>query len=42
MDFSEKTGKVMKLDLGPNQTHIYSGVANDQFKETKPFKFLGL
>jgi penicillin V acylase-like amidase (Ntn superfamily) len=41
-DFSEARGKVMKLDLGPNQTHIYSGMANDQFKETKPFKFLGL
>src|SRR5579872_483841 len=42
LDFSEKTGKVMKLDLGPNQTRIYSGMADDQFKETKPFKFQGL
>lgn len=42
LDFSESAGKVMKLDLGPDQTHIYSGVANDQFKETKPFTFLGL
>lgn len=42
LDFSPATGKVMMLDLGPNQTHIYSGMANDQFKETKPFKFLGL
>lgn len=42
LDFSEGTGKVMKLDLGPDQTHIYSGMANDQFKESKPFKFLGL
>jgi choloylglycine hydrolase len=42
LDFSEKAGKVMKLDLGPNQVHIYSGMANDQFKETAPFKFLGL
>ena len=42
IDFSEATGKVRKLDLGPNQTHIYSGVVNDQFKETQPFKFLGL
>lgn len=39
LDLSEKTGKVMKLDLGPNQTHIYSGMANDQFKDTQPFKF---
>lgn len=42
IDFSEKSGKVMKLDLGPDQTNIYSGMANDRFKETKPFKFLGL
>ncbi|MBN8969548.1 MAG: linear amide C-N hydrolase [Rhizobiales bacterium] len=42
LDFSQKTGKVMKLDLGPNQVHIYSGMTNDQFKETAPFKFLGL
>jgi penicillin V acylase-like amidase (Ntn superfamily) len=42
MDFSQKTGKVMKLDLGPNQTTIYSGMVNDRFKETAPFKFLGL
>lgn len=42
MDLSPETGKVRKLDLGPNQTHIYSGMANDQFKEAKAFKFLGL
>jgi len=42
IDFGERTGKVLKLDLGPNQTHIFSGVANDKFKEAKPFKFLGL
>ncbi len=41
-DLSEKTGKVLMLDLGPDQTHTYSGLANDKFKETKPFKFLGL
>jgi len=42
LDLSQKSGKVMKLDLGPNQTRIYSGMANAQFKEAKPFKFLGL
>jgi len=42
IDFSEETGKVLKLDLGPNQIHIYSGMANDQFKPAVPFKFLGL
>ncbi|MFJ6328526.1 MULTISPECIES: linear amide C-N hydrolase [unclassified Rhizobium] len=42
LDFSEKTGKVMKLDLGPDQSRIYSGMANDQLKEAKPFRFLGI
>ncbi len=42
IDFSAETGKVMKLDLGPNQTNIYSGMVNDRFRESKPFKFLGL
>ncbi|WP_017348633.1 linear amide C-N hydrolase [Pantoea sp. A4] len=41
IDFSAATGKVMKLDLGPNQTHIYSGMANASYKEATPFKFLG-
>ena len=41
-DLAAQTGKVMKLDLGPGQTMIYSGMANGQFKEAKPFKFLGL
>lgn len=38
-DLSAK-GKVMKLDLSNFQT--YSGKANANFKEAKPFKFLGL
>lgn len=42
LDLSRETGKVRKLDLGPNQTHIYSGMANDHFKDSEPFKFLGL
>lgn len=41
IDFSEKTGTVKKLELGPNQENIFSGVVNDQFRESKPFKFLG-
>jgi penicillin V acylase-like amidase (Ntn superfamily) len=41
-DLSAQTGKVMTLDLGPGQTTIYSGSANEQFRETKPFRFLGL
>ncbi len=42
LDFSQETGKVLKLDLGPNQTRTYSGVANDRFVESEPFKFLGI
>jgi penicillin V acylase-like amidase (Ntn superfamily) len=42
VDFSAETGKVMKLDLGKNQSHIYSGNAATDFKEAKPFNFLGL
>ncbi|WP_415328535.1 linear amide C-N hydrolase [Chryseobacterium sp. MMS23-Vi53] len=38
-DLSQK-GKVMKLDLSNFQT--YNGKANSNFKESKPFKFLGL
>lgn len=41
LDFSAETGKVMKLDLGPNQMNIYSGVVNKAFVEAQPFKFLG-
>ena len=42
IDFSAETGKVMKLDLGPNQSHIHSGNAVKDFQISKPFKFLGL
>ncbi|AZG07823.1 linear amide C-N hydrolase [Pigmentiphaga sp. H8] len=42
LDFSRETGKVMKLDLGPNQANIYSGMANGGFKPAAPFKFLGI
>ena len=42
IDFSERTGKVKRLDLGQYQRAIYSGEANAQFKETKPFRFLGV
>jgi len=33
---------VMKLDLGENQDHTYAGDATKDFKESAPFKFLGL
>jgi penicillin V acylase-like amidase (Ntn superfamily) len=42
VDFSAETGKVMKLDLGRDQSHIYSGNAVTDFKEAKPFRFLGI
>ena len=41
IDFSTQSGTVKKLDLGLNQANIFSGMVNDQFKETKPFTFLG-
>lgn len=41
-DLSEKTGKVLKLELGPDQTTIYSGMVNAEFTESKPFQFLGV
>ncbi|WP_240804558.1 linear amide C-N hydrolase [Qingshengfaniella alkalisoli] len=40
-DFAPETGKVMRLELGPQQTMTYSGLANDSFVETEPFDFLG-
>lgn len=42
IDFSAQTGKVKKLDLGPNQTRTYSGNATADFREAAPFKFEGL
>jgi choloylglycine hydrolase len=42
LDFSEGSGRVMKLELGPDQTRIHSGMANDQFAPAEPFRFLGL
>ena len=42
VDFSERTGKVRKLDLGPNQTNVHAGAVNDAFRNSAPFVFLGL
>lgn len=42
IDFSAETGKVMKLDLGPNQTKVYAGESSGSFQDSKPFVFLGL
>lgn len=42
IDFSAETGKVMKLDLGKNQSRTYAGNATKDFVAAKPFHFLGL
>ncbi len=42
VDFSHETGKVMKLDLGPNQRNVFSGNTVKEFKPAEPFHFLGL
>lgn len=42
IDFSAETGKVMKLDLGRDQTNVYAGDALGSFRQTKPFVFVGL
>ena len=41
IDFSPKTGHVKKLELGENQSNIYSGDTAKAFKDAKPFQFLG-
>lgn len=42
IDFSEKTGQVKKLTLGPNQANIYAGEVSHAFQRSEPFHFLGL
>jgi penicillin V acylase-like amidase (Ntn superfamily) len=41
VDFSPLTGKIKKLDLGPDQSRIFSGNVAKDFQEAKPFTFLG-
>jgi len=41
LDFSNAAG-IRKLDLGPDQDHIYSGDATGSLAPAKPFAFLGL
>jgi hypothetical protein len=33
--------KIRKLDLGPQQSHVYTGDATGRFKVAEPFKFQG-
>lgn len=42
IDFSREAGKVMKLELGPDQDHIYSGDTTSAFRVAEAFKFLGV
>ncbi|MBS0499122.1 MAG: choloylglycine hydrolase, partial [Proteobacteria bacterium] len=42
LDFSKESGKVLKLDLGPDQNHTHSGNATRQFQPSAPFEFLGI
>lgn len=42
LDLSQKTGKVKKLDLGPNQANVYAGEVSARFEESTPFKFEGI
>jgi penicillin V acylase-like amidase (Ntn superfamily) len=42
LDFSPQSGKVLKLDLGADQSHTYAGNATPAFKPAVPFQFLGI
>ncbi|MEY1661710.1 linear amide C-N hydrolase [Isoalcanivorax beigongshangi] len=42
LDFSERSGKVRKLELGEDQARVFAGEVSKQFKVTRPFEFAGL
>ncbi|MCO8249931.1 MULTISPECIES: hypothetical protein [Comamonas] len=42
LDFDLKTDKVMKLELGADQSHVPSGNATAELKPLAPFQFLGI
>ncbi|WP_262253763.1 linear amide C-N hydrolase [Pectobacterium polaris] len=42
IDFAPRGNNASKLDLGPNQSKIYSGEASKHFKPATPFEFAGL
>ncbi|WP_233968559.1 linear amide C-N hydrolase [Pectobacterium polaris] len=42
IDFAPSVNNTKKLDLGPNQSTIYSGEAHESFKPATPFEFAGL
>ena len=42
IDFSKETGKVMRLDLGPDQRNVFAGNTVKDFRPAEPFVFQGL
>jgi hypothetical protein len=42
IDFAADSRKVKTLDRGAHQDDTFSGNATTDFREAKPFKFLGL
>ncbi|MBF6023477.1 linear amide C-N hydrolase [Lysobacter niastensis] len=42
VDFSRETGRVKKLDLGPDQRNVFAGNAFARFQDAEPFHFLGI
>ncbi len=42
IDFSKETGKVLKLDLGPEQRNVFAGNATGSYREAEPFPLAGL
>lgn len=41
IDFSRATGRILTLDLGPDQRNVFAGDALPQFRPSAPFAFLG-
>lgn len=42
IDFSKETGKVLRLDLGPDQRNVFAGNTVKDFRPAAPFVFQGL
>ena len=42
IDFSKETGKVLRLDLGPDQRNVFAGNTVKDFRPAEPFVFQGL
>ena len=42
IDFSKETGKVLRLDLGPDQRNVFAGNTVKDFLPAEPFVFQGL